>query len=874
MSLVQRLVALCCRHALLTIGLSLALTVGAGLYVANNFAMNTDSSQLITAKVGWRMKQAQFDAAFPGQSNLILVVIDGKTPELAEAAAAKLSEKLKTQPALFTSVRRPDGGDFFNRNGLLFLSQKEVQDTTAQLIKAQPFLGSLAADPSLRGLMASLQTVLLGVSSGNATLNDIDAPMRQLAPVFEDAARGKVTYLSWRSLITGAAPKPEEIRRFIIVKPVLDFNALEPGEKASTAIRVGARALDIDPVHGVTVRLTGDVPMSDEEFATLEEGADVMGAAMLAGVLLVLWLALKSFRIIAAILLTLVAGLMLTMAIGLAVVGVFNIISIAFIALFVGLGVDFGIQFAVRYRHERFHTGDLDQALSCTGKALGSPLALAAGATAAGFFSFIPTTYTGVAELGKVAGIGMIVAFLLSVTLLPALLRLMKLGGEKDEVGFAWMAPADRFLTKHRRRIIQGAGVLGVICLGLMALVRFDSDPINLRSPKVESISTLRDLMANPQTSPNTIDIAAPSLAAANAVAQKVGRLPEVGQTVTLSSFVPEDQDKKLALIADANNLIGATIAPFEIAPTPNDGEVAASLSATATKLRTAAQSSKGNGGNAPADADARRLAAALDAVVKAGPAARDRATEALVPGLQTMLLQIATSLTAQKVTVATMPAEMQRDWVSSTGIARVQVSPKDTRNDASVLKHFTDAVRAVAPDATGAPISIRESGNTIVGAFIEAGVLSFIVITILLFIALRRIFDVLMTLLPLLLTGLLTLATCVVIGQKLNFANIIALPLLLGIGVAFNIYFIVAWRAGAKNLLQSSLTRAVIFSAATTATGFGALWLSPHPGTASMGELLMISLFWTLATTLFLSPALLGPPPPKKSQVDTPLVH
>jgi hypothetical protein len=118
------------------------------------------------------------------------------------------------------------------------------------------------------------------------------------------------------------------------------------------------------------------------------------------------------------------------------------------------------------------------------------------------------------------------------------------------------------------------------------------------------------------------------------------------------------------------------------------------------------------------------------------------------------------------------------------------------------------------------------------------------------------------MTLAPLILAGLLTVGTCVALGLELNFANIIALPLLLGIGVAFNIYFVVAWRAGAKNFLQSSLTRAVIFSAATTASSFGTLWLSRHPGTASMGELLMISLFWTLVTTLFVSPALLGPPP------------
>ena len=272
------------------------------------------------------------------------------------------------------------------------------------------------------------------------------------------------------------------------------------------------------------VRLTGDVPMSDEEFGTLADRAGLLGAVMLAGVLLVLWLALKSFphhrrhpsdhwrR----------PGPHHGGRPGMAV-GVFNIISIAFIALFVGLGSRF--RHSVRgalHRHERFHTNNLDQALSCTGKALGAPLALAAGATAAGFFSFIPTTYTGVAELGEVAGMGMIMAFLLSVTLLPALLKLMQLGGEKDEVGFAWMAPADRFLLRHRRAVVLTALGAGIVSLGMMYFVRFDSDPLDLRSPKVESVSTLRDLMSNPQTSPNTIDIPAPSLKEADALAETV----------------------------------------------------------------------------------------------------------------------------------------------------------------------------------------------------------------------------------------------------------------------------------------------------------------------------------------------------------------
>jgi len=868
MSIVQRIVALCCHHAIAVVVLIAALSAASVTYVANNFAMNTDSSKLINEDVAWRKRQAQYDAAFPQNTNLILVVIDGKTPELAESAAARLTERLRTQTEFFQTVRRPDGGAFFNQNGLLFLSEKEVANTTAQLIKAQPFLGPLASDPSLRGLMSSLDTVLLGVREGQATLADIDAPMRSLAPVFEDAASGQVKYLSWRSLFTGAAPRPEELRRFIAVQPVLDFTALQPGQHASDAIRAGARALNIDPAHGVTVRLTGDVPMSDEEFATLAHHAELMATATLVGVLLLLWLALKSVRLIAAVLVTLFAGLIVTMAAGLMAVGVFNIISIAFIALFVGLGVDFGIQFAVRYRHERLHANRLDHALSGTGGALGAPLALASGATAAGFFSFLPTTYTGVAELGMVAGIGMIVAFVMSITLLPALIKLLKPRAEGEDVGFAWMKPADVFVTKNRRTIVISAGVLGVVCAGLMFLVSFDSDPLNLRSPDVESVATLRDLMSSPLTSPNIIDIPEATLAQADAMAARVSKLPEAGQVITLTSFIPESQEKKLALIADANNLLGVTIAPFEVMEPPSDADVTASLTKTAAGLRAAATGTDGAAQNA------RRMAAALEAVVKAGAQARARATEALVPGLKTMLDQVAMSLTAQAVTIETMPAEMRRDWVSPSGLARVQVSPKDTSSSAEAVLAFVNAVRVVAPAATGAPISIYESGKTIVGAFLQAGVLSFIAIIILLFITLRRIFDVLMTLLPLVLTGLLTLATCVVMGQKLNFANIIALPLLLGIGVAFNIYFVVAWRAGAKNLLQSSLTRAVIFSAMTTATGFGPLWLSIHPGTSSMGELLMISLFWTLMTTLFLSPALLGPPPKKRDQVDAALIH
>jgi uncharacterized protein len=866
--LIERIVAFCCRWPASVTLAALALALAAGAFTSAHFAMNSDSEKLISADVGWRKREIQFDRLFPEQSNLILVVIDGKTPELAEAGAASLADRLARDKNLFPDVRRPDGGAFFDHNGLLFLPAKDVETTTQQLFKAQPFLGALAADPSVRGVMDSLSTALLGVSQGQANLSDLDVPMTRFGQVFAAAAQGKIDYLSWRALITGAPPRPEELRRFIEVKPRLDFNALEPGARASATIRAAARALDLTPEQGVRVRLTGDVPLSDEEFATLTDRAWLMAGAMIAGVLATLWLALRSFKIILAILATLVVGLALTMGLGLVFIGVFNIISIAFIALFVGLGVDFGIQFSVRYRAERFQYPELAKALCHTGRTVGLPLALAAAATAVGFFSFLPTNYIGVAELGFVAGLGMIVAFVTSITLLPALLMLLRPEGEAKDVGFASLAPVDDYFARHRRILLRIAASAGFVCLLLTFLLHFDSNPLDLRSPNVESVSTLFDLMRNPQTSPNTINVTTPSLASADTLATRLSALPGVAQALTLSSIVPEAQDMKLALITDANGLLDSTLNPFDVKPAPSDAEIVASFTSTAAKLRQAA----GAQDNAPAS-HARALADALDALTKGSSENRTRASKAVVPGLKTMLRQLSDALTPTHVTLASMPAQMRSEWIAAGGIARIQVFPKDTSNDPRALSAFSDTVLKIAPDATGAPISIRESGRTIVSAFVEAGILSFIAILVLLAAVLRRAADVVMTLAPLVLAGLLTMGSCVLLGLPLNFANIIALPLLLGIGVAFNIYFVVAWRAGARNFLQSSLTRAVIFSAATTASGFGTLWLSRHPGTASMGELLMISLFWTLVTTLFVSPALLGPPPPREHRAHEKLI-
>ncbi len=856
---IARVVAACCRSAWLVAALGLLLAVASGWYAAGHFAMSADTAALISPKLKWRQDSKRLDEAFPQNSDVTAVVIDGATPELAEAAADRLTTALQAHPAQFLSVRRPNGGPFFEKEGLLLLPLSEVQSTVGQITAAQGFLGPLAADPSLRGVMNALDTAAIGVQHGQANLGQLDKPLAGLADALGRIADGRSAYFSWQALFA-SGPHSAGLRQFILIRPKLDYSALEPGEASSDTIRAIAAGLRLDAAHGVRVRLTGSVPLNDEQFSSLKQRVWLITGVMLSSMLAMLWFGVRSVKLIAAILATAIVGLVITAALGLAAVHRFNLISVAFIPLFVGLGVDFGIQFSVRYRAERLTHPELKDALAAAGAGVGGSLALAAAAIALAFFAFLPTSYVGVSELGVIAGVGMIVAFVLAVTFLPALLMLLRPAGETQEVGLEALAPLDIYLVDHRRRVLTIAGAVAVVCLGLLALVRFDFNPLHLQNPHGQAISTVYDLMKDPQETPNTIDVLTPSPAAAGALAARLGELPEVSQVLTLSTFIPIDQTQKLAVVSDANLLLDPTLNPFEVQPPPSDAEVVASLSKTAADLRAAA----GAATAAPA-ADARRLADALQKLASATPAVRARAADAVITPLNVLLAQLRSLLQAQPVTRASLPADLVRDWVTPDGRARVSVFPSGDSNDNAVLARFSKAVRAVAPNATGTPITIQEAGRTIYTAFLQAGALAFVVIVALLLAVLRRPRDVALTLAPILLTGLLTLATCVVIRQPLNFANIIAFPLLLGIGVAFNIYFVIAWRAGETNLLRSSLARAVLFSALTTGASFGSLILSPHPGTSGIGELLLIALGWTLVTALLFEPALLGPPPAKR---------
>jgi len=837
------------RAAWITVGL-LVLTVIGAVFAAQRTKIDTDIDKLMSPDLQWRQREAEMERAFPQNVDLLVIVVDGDTPDRAEDASADLSEYLAKETKTFNSVRRAAAGEFFERDGLLFLSKQSIERVTGQIIAAQPLLGTLAADPSLRGVFDALDLAAQGVIHGDTETRTLDATFNAVADATEASLNDRYAPLSWQRLLSGREPRPRELRRFILTKPVLDYTKLTPGDRATKAIHYAAKKLGLTGDRGVRVRVTGPVALSDAEFKTLSRGAGVSSALSVGLLLLWLFLGLRSARIVVAIIVTLLVGLVACADFAVLAVGALNPISIAFAVLFVGIAVDFGIQFSLRYREERYRLDDFAIALRRTSRGIGRALAIAAAATAVGFLSFVPTDYTGVADLGLIAGFGMGIALVLNLTLLPALLSLMRPAGEPRPIGFAPAAPVGRFLIARRHWVLGIAGMVAIGAAVLLPHLDFDFNPLHLQNPREEAVSTLTDLMGDPDTTPYTIDVMTPSPQAAEQLAPKIEELPEVARTVNVMNFVPSDQTDKLAIIADARQLLGPTLSPATVKPSPTPTEMLAAIAKTRDDITTVA---------AKGDMAAQRLALDLDLVARRGVAMLPRLEGNLSAGIVRRLNELRLALSAQPVTYQTLPAELKRDWVTSDGRARIEVYPAGDVRDNRALRRFAAAVRAVAPDATGSPISIQESAHTVMRAFVTAAIIAIAAIALLLTVILRRLDDVLLVLTPLLLAGLLTLGTSVLAGLPLNFANIIALPLLLGVGVAFDIYFVMRWRDGQRELLGSSTARAILFSALTTGTAFGSLALSPHPGTSEMGRLLMLALFYTLICTFLVLPALLA---------------
>lgn len=850
------------RHARLVTGAGAVLTLAALIFFVDTIGINTSTSDMLSDELAFRRHANEIDRAFPQTDGTLAVVIDGQTADIADDAALVLGAELRKRPALFKDVYDLKGDPFFRQNGLLYLDVDELSELADRLAEAQPFLSALWRDSSLRGLFRMLG---LGIDEalkpGGADAFDLSSTLNAMAEVAEAQNHKRFQQLSWTRLMGGINDTAAaDRRRFIVVKPARDQTSLQPGTQAIQAIRQLAGDLGLTPERGLTVRLTGSAALDEEELESVAEGMGLAAVISLVLVLGLLFVGLRSLRLVLANLGTLIAGLILTAAFAALAIGTLNLISVAFAVLFIGLSVDFGIHFALCYREKIWRGYDQHTALAEAARVVGGSLTLCALSAAIAFFAFLPTDYVGLAELGLIAGSGMFIALFANLTLLPALIAMTPLGEGGREAQLilpAAGARAGTAIRRHARAICWVALVLGVAAAAVAPRAEFDFDPLNLKDPNTESVATLFDLMSDGSRNHHTIEVLSADQAAAEALKARLGKIELVDKAVTLASYVPKSQEEKLDIIGDMALFIAPALALAAPAVPLNAQARLDAWAALRTKLQALSERSDAAGA-----ASARRLLAAVSSVVGG-----DRAATALLDlenrllaGLPGRLDALNQSLRAEAVTISSLPQQLQARNVAADGRALIEVYPREALSERAAVGRFVDAVRAVAPNAVGSPVVILEAGRTVLRAFAEAGALAVIFIVVLLAFVMRRVRDVAMVFAPLLLAGIWTAAAAALLGVAFNLANVIVLPLLFGLGVAGAIHLVARSREsdGVGEALRTSTPRAVLFSALTTIGSFGSIYLSSHPGTASMGLLLSLAITLTLISTLVFLPALL----------------
>ncbi|MBT5660116.1 MAG: MMPL family transporter [Rhodospirillaceae bacterium] len=861
--LLENWVDLIGRNPIPVLLLTTFFTAASLFYTGNRLEINTSTDDLLSSELQFRKDQKKLQDAFPNLRNNITIVIDGETPDLSEDAAAALSARLRESQGVFNFVIDFANDPFFVSNGLLYLDLEELLDLSDNLADAQPMLAKLSQDMSLRGLFEIMGLAVDEVKDGETDPERLTDAFDRLSETIERQQAGHPIPLSWREMMTGGENNKSDYRHFIIAQPKLDFSGLNPASDAIDTIREAATDLGLDAEHGVNVRLTGGVILEQEELESVFEGATKAEFLSFFLVAVIVALGFRSFRLVFATLVTLTMGLIWTAGWATFSVGQLNLISVAFAVLFIGIGVDFGIQYCLRYREEIGNGHSAQQALSLAASGVGGGISLAALTSAIGFFAFAPTAYVGLSELGIIAGGSMFIALFANLTILPAVLSLLPLKvGVRGSAApkYRWLEIYSALFLRHARLIAFGALALGLVAaVVFLPRLYFDFDPMNLRDPSTESVQTALDIMEDGQRSTYAISVLAADLEVAQTQADEIESLALVDGTITLADYVPQDQEDKLAVIDDMILYLYPILDSSERLAPPDDGARRVAIGEFRAKLN----GFSGNGSLASLKDSTRRLANALD---KLGPAANisaaDLATledQALVT-LPNRLDRLRRSLDARLITLEDLPEDIYARNMTADGQALIEVLPSESMDSNEAIARFVNAVRAITPDATDNSVLLLEGGEAVMTAFKQAGTLSLILIFLLLLVVLRNLIDTVLVLLPLFLAVILTGSASVIFNIPLNFANIIAVPLLFSLGIDYGIYLVLRARESSSvmDIMQTSTPRAIFYSALTTMCAFGSLMVSDHRGTASMGQLLSISLTFALICTLVVLPALL----------------
>lgn len=858
------LVARVQRRAGTVILLFLAATVGIGAYAARTLGINSSEIEIFSDDLQVMELRATYLENFPELRDPIVVVVDAVTPDLAHDSANRLADRLRSQPELFPGVYQPDGGSFFDTHGLLYLSEVELQDMLDRLALAQPFLARLSRDQSIGGLFGLLNEAGEAAQSGRLGQSMLPDTFDAVGRAIDGYLAGRDTPLSWQNLLSAEDPDEERYRRFLLVRPIVDFERVRPAEESLHGLAQAIAELGLDAGEDVRVRTTGTFPLAYEESKHVREQITWAGIVSLVLVTTILLLGLGSVRLVFCSVLTLLVGLVWTAGFAAAAIGHLNLISIAFGVLFIGLGIDFAIHVCVQFSDQLRQGASPEEALRAAARSVGGSLIICTITTAVAFYSFVPTDFSGVGELGLIAGTGMFIALLTNFTLLPA--AILKLAPDAKVSAMesvpGWVERLFSFPIRHARSVLVVTGVLTILGTWLVPEIRFDTNPIHVRDPSTDSVQVFNEILDDGDAYPWNLSVVADDAEKAREAAARLQDLPEVRFALTLSDFVPRDQEAKLDILDEAALMLLPSLVdePTTVDTTP--AELREDIQALQKTLGALAES-----GRDPALTEsAGRLLETLRRLQSRASGSPDDPGE--LHGLRQVLFGsfperlrlLTTALQTGTVSLESIPEAMKRRMTGRDGRIRVEVFPEQDLNDQVALESYVAAVQTVAGDAYGEGLLIVESGKIVIRALQQALLTAGVVIIVLLVLLWRNVLDSFLVAAPVVLATILTVACSVLLGIRFNFANVIIIPLLLGVGVVYSIHMVHRVRAGELpdgNLLRTGTARAVLLSALTTLASFGTLGFSSHLGMASLGQLLALGIALVLMCNLLVLPAL-----------------
>lgn len=839
-------------------------------YTATHLSVNTDTAELIAPDAPFQKNRRNFEQQFGQELHTLLLVVESSSPELTKAAAQRLARELRADTEHFTNIYRPDENSFFHRNGLLYLDTPKLEDLSSTLAQAQPFIGRISQDPSLNGFFSIFVDALNAENKSEEVPIDLMSLIDKVSASLNKTLNGETDLLSWQKLIAENNISAEQSdKAFIFVTPKFDFSEILPVEPAINSIHRAVERVQDPNLPTIKVWITGEVGLEHDEMAGMSEGtftASIFSLVLVCGILLI---AYRSWLLMLATLITLGLGMIFCGLFASVAVKQLNLISVAFAVSNIGLGVEYAIHFCLRYRDNLdLHGNDKARAIRSALLETGPSLILCAGTTSIGLFAFIPTDYQGISELGLLAGTSLFICLFVTLSVLPVLLKILPAPPihhlQRGELpGASKLSQLLATFTLHYAKQITLVTVLATIAsIFFVTQVKTDFNPLNLRDPKTESVIAFKELMKTRETSPMTLTVLAKSGEETKAMQKKLEALNTVDSTVSLFDFVPDDQETKLAIIDEMMLTLGQQGHAFPQLKTGTD------LRPSIIRMIEAIDANLPKKTN-PAEihslqAFERQLQdvlTELDARLQPDRGVFiEKIQTSLLGTLPTVMNELLIGFQAEEILPTSIPAEIKDRWLSKQGMYRIQIFPKQDLNDLDNLQTFITDVQAIAPDTTDLPIMYWESMKAVIGAFQEAIIIALVAIALLLLFIRRSIIDTLLVMTPLVLAGLFTMASTVFTGTPINFANIIALPLLMGLGVDNGIHMVEKLHhslAEDQNIYQSSTARGMFYGALTTISSFVGLAFSPHQGIASMGLVITIGIFWIMAGTFILLPAI-----------------